>query len=172
MVRRLMAPLALFALLFGLVAGSAQGVAAATAYTCPNRVCTFSVPDGYTEVSKDDTGIALQDQNTGGVFVVVLRDAPSGMSLNDLVENSIEEYAVRPAFQASDRGIEDESVNGLRGKSFTFLSNNRSGTNVLTTVYFFVNGDVFYTLYFATTPDTARAFNVGAVEVLDSFMFA
>ncbi len=172
MTRRLVAPMALFALLFALVAGSAQGVAAATNYTCPGKVCTFAVPDSYTEISKGDMSITLQDQSTGGVFGLVLIATPSGVSLNDLVVASVDEFALRTAFQASDRGIEDESVNGLRGKSFTFTSNNSSGTTVLTTVYFFVNGDVFYTLFFAATPDTAKAFNGGAVEILSSFQFA
>ena len=172
MTRRIMGSLALFALLFALVAGSAQGVAAATNYTCPKQVCTFSVPDSYSELSKDDTTITLQDQTTGGVFSVELLDARDGGSLNDFVKDSVEEFAMSSGFAPSDRGVEDELVNGLRGKSFTFDSNNRSGMKVLTTAYFFVNGDVFYRLYFIATPDKVAAFNGTAPDVLNSFQFA
>ena len=82
MTRRVMAPLALFALLFALVTGSAQGVAAATKYTCPNQVCTFSVPDSYSEVSKGASSLTLKDDNSGGVFnIIIVADAPRGIVL-------------------------------------------------------------------------------------------
>lgn len=170
--RRLLTPLALVMLVFALIVGMAPGVAAATNYTCPRTACRFTVPDSYVELSAENLNLTLRDELSGGVFAVLLQDAPSGASLADLTDASVREFATRGGYVADAQGVRDETINGLRGKSFTFASNNSSGTLVIAKVYFFINGDVFYTLYFAATPDTIDAFVGSANDILASFQFS
>lgn len=173
MVRRLMAPLALFALLFALVAGSAQGVAAATNYTCPNRVCTFSVPDSYSEVSTETSSLTLKDDNSGGVFnILIVADAPRGIVLGDVVDGAISEYAKSDGFSPASSGIRDEAVGGLSAKSFTYASYNRSGILVVHKAYFLLRNGVVFNLNFIVTPDNADAYIESANEILSSFQFS
>lgn len=171
MARRRMTPLALFAFAFALLIGTAPAADAATRYTCPNRVCSFSVADTFAEVGSDDTSLTLRDEQTGGVFAVLLQEAPQGASLDTLTLASVGEFAKRDGFQADPVGIRDETVGGATGKSFTFASNNSSGAVVIGKVYFFVQNGVFYALNFATTPESADAFIGAANDILASFRF-
>lgn len=172
MVRRSTASLLLLALALALVGGG--GVAAGVVFADNAGRFSFTVPDGWEMTPPGDENIVVQcfDPGTGGSFGVLAIDAPSGATLEQIVSASIREFAKRDEYQADSDGAKNSTVGGVRAKSFMYSSRNRSGTPVVTRVWFVINDGTLYTLNFAATPDAADAFAPATTIVLDSWEFA
>jgi len=171
MYKRLVGFLMATMMLVVLAVGSATGVAADTAYTCPDGTCAFSVPDYYSEINKDDMSITFKDPNSGGVFAVVLVDFPGLATLDDAATLLVQQFAQASGYQADIAGVKTATISGVPARSFAFLSDNSNGTQVKTAVYFAVYKGKLYALTFATTPDQEDAFVQSAQGVFDSWQF-
>lgn len=163
-------------LLLGLVAVTAGPVAADTNYTCPDNSCSFSVPDYYSVVSNDATSVIFKDANSGGTFTVgLVPDFPATATLDDAGVALQNQFSTADGYQADPRGVQnatlDKNLNNP-ARSFYFVQNNSSGTQVEVLAFFSVYQGKLYLLSFATTPDQEDAFVNGAQPVFDSWHFA
>lgn len=172
MRRRLAAPLVLMTLILGMLAGAAGPVAADTAYTCPDKSCSFSVPDFYSVVSNDATSAIFKDANSGGTFTTALvPDFPATATLDDAGTALQSQFSQADGYQADPRGVQNTTLAGNPARSFYFMQNNSSGTPVEVLAYFSVYQGKLYLLSFATSPDQEDAFVAGAQGVFSSWQF-
>jgi hypothetical protein len=172
MVRRVRVVVLFASLLLGLVAVAAGPVAADSSYTCPDNSCAFSVPDYYSVVSNDATSVIFKDANSGGTFTAgLVPDFPATATLDDAGAALQTQFATADGYQADPRGVQDATIAGNPARSFYFMQNNSSGTQVEVLAYFSVYQGKLYLLSFATTPDQEDAFVAGAQPVFDSWQF-
>ncbi len=170
MRRRFAALMMLGTLLVGVRVGTADSVAASQPFTCPDYSCAFRVPDFYTKVS-DDTSAIFKDADTGGTFTVVETDFTAASTLDDAVLQVTQQFSGADGFQADPAGVKKETLDRNLARSFQFLQNNSSGTQVKVKVFFSVYQGKLYLLSFATTPDQEDAFVAAAQDVFDSWQF-
>lgn len=158
--------------LLGLLIGAAGSVAADQNYTCPDQSCAFSVPDFYSVVSNDATSVIFKDANSGGTFTTALvSDFPPTATLDDAGAALQDQFSKADGYQADPRGVQGAKLAGNPARSFYFIQNNSSGTQVEVLAFFSVYQGKLYLLSFATTPDQEDAFVAGAKDVFDSWSF-
>ena len=158
--------------LFGLLVGTAGSVAADQKYTCPDQSCSFSVPDYYSEVSNDATSAIFKDANSGGTFTTaIVSDFPATATLDDAGAALQDQFSKADGYVADPRGVQNATLDSNPARSFYFMQNNSSGTQVEVLAYFTVYQGKLYLLSFATTPDQEDAFVAGASTIFDSWKF-
>lgn len=170
MTRRLMAPLALFALLLTLVAGPTPGVAAAKTQTCPNEFCTFALPDDFADMSKTEPFRTYRDTTTNDLFILLVVQAPPDAVLNDVVNGAVIEYAKRDGYVAVGN-VRDETIGGMRGKSFAYEARDSGGTAIHHEAFFVLRSGSVVNLNFVVVPERVAAVAPTADLVLASFQF-
>jgi len=170
MYKRLIGFLMATMMLAVLAVGSATGVAADTAYTCPNNSCTFSVPDYYNELSKDSTTLTFKDANSGGVFSISVVDVPAALTLNDIATVVVQQVSSLNNYQSLGN-VTAATVGGNPARQIAFQAVNPSGTAYTQNSFITTYQGRTYLLSFVTTPDAEDAFLAAAQPVLDSFMF-
>src|SRR3954449_6285583 len=131
MVRRMRVVSLLAMVLLGLVATAAAPVAADSSYTCPDKSCSFSVPDFYSVVTNDATSVIFKDANSGGTFTAGLAsDFPATATLDDAVTALQAQFSQADGYIADPRGVQSGTLAGNPARSFYFLQNNSGGTQV------------------------------------------
>jgi hypothetical protein len=172
LVRRFRFVTLVVSILVGSLVGMVGSVAADSNYTCPDQSCTFTVPDYYSVVSNDATSVIFKDANSGGTFTAgLVSDFPATATLDDAVTALQDQFSKADGYQADPRGVQSATLAGNPARSFYFMQNNSSGTQVEVLAFFSVSQGKLYVLSFATTPDQEDAFVAGAQPVFDSWKF-
>ncbi len=170
MTRRFTMALALFALLFSLAVAPAPAVAAPKEETCPNRLCTFLLPDSYENVSKQETFRTYRDIATNDLFILLVGPVPSGATLLDVVNGAVGEYAKSGEFLPIGK-IRDEIVGGAAAKSFAYEARDSGGTMIHHEAFFLLRNGSVINLNFVVVPERVEAVVPAADLVLASFLF-
>lgn len=172
MYKRFVSSVLAVMMLIGVTIGGATSVAADTDYTCPDNSCSFTVPDYYSKLDSDSTSITFKDADSGGVFAVLVSpNFPGAATLDDVATVLVDQFSQSAGYQAGASGVQTTKLGTTPARSFSFLSNNSSGVQVDTVVFFAVNQGRLYALTFAATPDKADTFVTSAKDVFASFSF-
>lgn len=157
--------------LIGLLVCGASAVAADQQYACNDQTCTFSVPDSYTLASNDPSQIIFQDSVSGGSFSLAVQDGSSYNSLDEAVNALLGQVYGADGYQADPAGVQSPVLGGNPGRSFSYISNNSSGTKVEQAVFASIYHGKLYLVIFSTTPENEAAFLSGAQGVFQSWTF-